>query len=78
MPTRRLTCQAEFLNLNPVVICDKPTTVYFVLARPFLPVMAGPSLPPMTSIDACEEHAHPIERELIARGYHPRRVLVMT
>ncbi len=68
-------CQAE-LVLTPVVICDNPTTVYFKLAKPYVPQMMGPPLPGFPTIDACDDHAARIEQVLTKGGHQPKRVKV--
>ena len=58
------------------MICNNAITVYFRLAKPYVPTIAGPPLPGFPTIDACDEHASATER-LLARGDHqPKAVKV--
>jgi hypothetical protein len=68
-------CEAE-LVLNPVVICDNPTTVYFKLAKAYVPQMMGPPLPGVSTIDACDDHSARIEQMLTNGGHQPKCVKV--
>lgn len=71
-------CQAEWV-LTPVTICDRPTVVRFELGKPLLPPIveqppSGPKFQGFKTIDACQEHAEWIARELTRRGHEPKRI----
>jgi hypothetical protein len=82
MASKTPTCQAEW-TLEPVEICTEYPTVYFRLAKPYLPptmkiqgAAAAARWAGFTVIECCNDHADRIEGFLVRCGYQPKRIIL--